>query len=153
MKILISTFIILFLLVQSYFPISYYFKLNQLQKKEGYQETIFSSAQTGEEPELVNFTDLQLDTDDERFVWRMFSPIAIDTKCSFEYYNSETFKKINYQTLYFKQWIDLMEMCRKPIIEEISKDLCLKNQNQILLIAKKYYQNNLIMEKRVNLTC
>ncbi|KAM9998449.1 hypothetical protein ACTFIY_008111 [Dictyostelium cf. discoideum] len=163
MKIGVSIFILLFLLIQSYFPISFYYRF--YFEKEILESNINNIDKR--EPETIRFSELNLKKHDERFSWRMFSPTAIDTKCKIDYYNSKTFKQINYNLLYSKQWIDLMEMCRQPIIEEISKDLCLKNkeknqqpqqqqqqqQQPIFLIIRKHYQNDLILEKRINLVC
>ncbi|KAF2074197.1 hypothetical protein CYY_004483 [Polysphondylium violaceum] len=122
-------FIILLFIIQSYFPLSYYL-LPTTDIEQHQQQSIDKS---------LGSIESLFKKDDERFSWRMFSPTAIDTKCSLDlfYKNNKTnkFTNIKYQDQYFKQWIDLVEMCRTPVIKEIVKDQCIKNQlSQIILI-------------------
>ncbi|KAM9959863.1 hypothetical protein ACTFIR_000964 [Dictyostelium discoideum] len=76
MKIGVSIFILLFLLIQSYFPISFYYRF--YFEKEILESNINNIDKR--EPETIRFSELNLKKHDERFSWRMFSPTAIDTK-------------------------------------------------------------------------
>ncbi|KAN0011654.1 hypothetical protein ACTFIU_011232 [Dictyostelium citrinum] len=83
MKIGVSIFILLFLLVQSYFPISFYYRF--YFEKDILDSNINNNNNNNKnidrrEPETITFSELNLKQHDERFSWRMFSPTAIDTK-------------------------------------------------------------------------
>ncbi|EGG19666.1 hypothetical protein DFA_00244 [Cavenderia fasciculata] len=93
-RIIISIFVIAFLVIQSYPPTRYYYNKHQQQQQQQQSPSL-----TQEEEDTIDSISLEslLATDDERFVWRMFSPTAIETKCRVNYYyQNDLSKNIHY---------------------------------------------------------
>lgn len=60
---------------------------------------------------------------DERFCWRMFSPIRQLQSCKVNFFwKNETLIKL--EGIYRPTWTSLLSMCREEVIEAVSHDLC-----------------------------
>jgi hypothetical protein len=72
---------------------------------------------------------------DERFTWRMFSPLSRITRCKVEFTDtssssaSTTTTLIELKLIYQKAWRELCDLCRRSVIESISADLCRRQVN------------------------
>lgn len=128
MNIFSTLFICCFIALQLYIPASYYYKL--LFQKE---------ANTKTEDKLS-----KLDLYDERFVWRMFSSQSLTKSCSVRFYKKEkegNFKEILIERYIFIGWKDLIKLCRRQVIEEVTNYLCEKEG------VEEIYRTTLLLKR------
>ena len=68
---------------------------------------------------------------DERFSWRMFSPLSRTLECRFEFLNDQR-QRIDLATLYQKAWLDNLALCRHSVANSIVYDLCRKTNTSLI---------------------
>ncbi|EFA86740.1 hypothetical protein PPL_00545 [Heterostelium album PN500] len=83
-RFIVSLFIIVFLLVQSYFPLRYYYLL-LVNDNNKYNDIDYLASLGQSRIDSIPLDQL-LALDDERFVWRMFSPTSANLKCTANYF-------------------------------------------------------------------
>jgi hypothetical protein len=80
---------------------------------------------------------------DERFSWRMFSPLSRTLECRFEFLannsssnNNNTIQRVDLSSLYQKAWLDNLALCRQSVAAAIIDDLC-KRDNSTRYIEQR----------------
>lgn len=130
---LTNTFIILFLAIQIFLPTYYYYRAQSIAISPQVSRLLNELVAPGGASEQLVTEFLALH--DERFAWRMFSPLHY-SKCRIEFFSSNN-TAIKLEPLFQTAWIDLLQMCRLSVMQSVTRHLCNIQPNQPPILYRR----------------
>ena len=150
--------LILFFILQSYFPIKYYmnsFNYNELGLLGITMQEILGETVNSNESFVNLDDDLRFkyffEVQDERFSWRMFSKRSHYDTCDVKFFFANK-TNVNLKQHFKQPWIELIALCRKSVISDMTQSLCdllSKPQQQHTFITRQITYNDKISKSSV----